>query len=42
MHFDDAGFSYTIYTLLKSRVGGPIKDIGDVHLSYTPSSEQAV
>jgi hypothetical protein len=35
MAFDDPAFCYEIYRLLQSNVGRPIKDIGDLDLSYT-------
>ena len=33
--FDDERFCYEIYTLLKSKVGLSIREIGDIDLSYT-------
>jgi hypothetical protein len=35
MAFDDERFCYEIYTLLKSKLGVSIKEIGDIDLSYT-------
>jgi hypothetical protein len=35
MGFDDPPFCSEIYRLLKSNVGRPIKDIGDLDLSFT-------
>ncbi len=35
MAFDDPEFCHAIYTLLQSKVGLSIKDIGDIDLSYT-------
>ena len=35
MAFDDPAFCYELYRLLKSQVGRPIKDIGDLDLSST-------
>jgi hypothetical protein len=35
MAFDDERFCYEIYTLLKSKLGLSIKEIGDIDLSYT-------
>ena len=32
--FDDERFCYEIYTLLKSKVGLSIREIGDIDLSY--------
>jgi hypothetical protein len=35
MAFDDESFCAEIYSVLKYRVGYPIKQIGDIDLSYT-------
>ena len=35
MCFDDAKICSEIYTLLKSKVGGSIKEIGNLDLSHT-------
>jgi hypothetical protein len=35
MHFDDPGFCCAIFTLLNSNIGRPIKEIGDLDLSFT-------
>jgi hypothetical protein len=34
--FDDFGFCYEIYSLLRSCLGCSIQEIGDMDLSYTP------
>jgi hypothetical protein len=36
--FDDFGFWYEIYSLLRSCVGCSIQEIGDIDLSYSPSA----
>jgi hypothetical protein len=34
MYFDDIGFCYDIDTILKANLGRPIKEIGDLDVSY--------
>lgn len=36
IHLDDASFCSKLLTILKSKVGRSIKEIGDLNLSFTP------
>jgi hypothetical protein len=35
MYFDDPGFCAQMYSLMKSKLGRSVKEIGDLELSYT-------